>query len=336
MNKLFNFFLDGITFQDLAGKRQPRTFAILSALILLVLLGVFAASCMERNSMMAEVLATPQPVAATPAATILSPTATRLVQGADQGCPQDPSDWSLVDVFISPNYKLIQPACVYDGLERTVSWALAIRQGYSRLEAAQLLGFDDLPMRPMTQITALGNSGQPQNMSLNFPPSHPDLTEWRVDETGKPAVSYALRGCFRTSHVVGNKVEIWGGDYAVICVVVEDAEGRYAVYALNEHLYTASASSTRTYLLFGYAGDDLWVLLGARESPRLEIDDPAKIADDRLTIATLYDSQPWEADWLAYRHKLFPRPLPESWQTASDEAVMQAILTELNRYTGDE
>lgn len=336
MNKLFNFFLDGITFRDLAGKRQPRTFAILGALILLVLLGVFAISWMERNSMMAEVLATPQPVAATPAATSLPPTATRLVQGADQGCPHDPSDWSLVDVFISPNYKLIQPVCVYDGLERSVSWALAIRQGYSRLEAAQLLGFDDLPMRPLEKITALGNSGQPQEMSLSFPAPHPRLTEWRVDETGKPAIAYALRGCFRTSQVVGNRVEIWGGDYAVICVVIEDAEGQYAVYALNEHLYTAPASPTRSYLLFGYAGDDLWLLLGARESPRLAIDDPAKFANDRLTIATLYDSRPWEADWLAHRHKLFTRPLPEDWQTAGDEAAMQAILAELNRYTGDE
>lgn len=336
MKTLINFLLDGISFRDLAGKRQPRTFAILSALILLMLLSVFAISWMERNSMMVEVLATPQPIAATPEATDLPATATRPVQQADEGCPRDPSDWSLVDVFISQNYKLIQPACVYDGLERSVSWALAIRQGYSRQEAARLLGFEEIPMRPLEKITALGNSGKPQEMSLNFPPSHPDLSEWRVDAEGNPAVSYGLRGCFRTSQMVGNQVEIWGGDYAVICVVVEDAEGQYTVYALNGYLYSAPASPTRSYLLFGYAGDDLWVLIGTRESPRLTIDDPEKFANDRLTIATLYDSRPWEAGWLADRHKLFPLPLPESWQTADDEADMQAILAELNRYTGDE
>ena len=335
MKNILDLLLDGITFKDLAGKRQPRTFAVMALIVVVLLAALFIGSVWERNAMMSAVEATALPVQI-----IMQPSSTpeaAITQAAEPplpGCPTNPDDWSLADVFISENYKLIQPACVYDGLAHSVAWALAIRQGYARADAAELLGFDEMPMKQIDQVTALGNTGDPQTVPLSFTPPHPRFMEWRIDAGGNPSVSYALRGCFRTSSVTGNTVETWGGDYPVICVVVEDAENTHVVYALDGHIFTAEATPTRSYLLFGYSGEGLWSLLGARENPKTPIDDPAKFANDRLTIATLYDSQPWDAEWLKARYGLAPRPLPESWQTFEDQAEMQAILGILNSDQG--
>ena len=63
-------------------------------------------------------------------------------------------------------------------------------------------------------------------------------------------------------------------------------------------LYTSSATPMRSFLLFGYLEDGLWVWLGTQDDPKHEITDPATFANERLTIATMYDSQPWDAKWL--------------------------------------
>lgn len=56
MKNLFNFILDGLTYKDLAGKRQPRMFAVLSAVVLFLLFFVFSASGLEQNAMMSEAI----------------------------------------------------------------------------------------------------------------------------------------------------------------------------------------------------------------------------------------------------------------------------------------
>jgi len=329
MKNLFNNLLDGLTYKDLAGKRQPRTFAVLGGIVLFLVFLVFCASASDRNAMLREAQATPRPLQIT-----ALPTQTVVVteQPTESvGCPTNPDDWSLADVPISQNYKRIQPACVYDGLAHTVAWALAVRQGYSRAEATTALGFDEMPMKPLDQVSILTDLKGPLTIPVRFISPRPDFTEWRVDAKGQPAISYGLRGCFRTASVVGNQVENWGGDYAVICVVVEDAEGVNAVLALKGHLYTAPIIPTRSFLLFGYTGKGTWFWLGAEADLDLAITDPNLNAKERSTVAAFYDSQPWDAKWLDERYHLSMRPLPENWRSATSEAAKQAILDGLNQ-----
>ncbi len=335
MKSLWKTILDGLTYQDLAGRRQPRAYTVITGIILLLILSVAGLHLLSRYDLMREVSQDPKPITVT--LTVPYRTSTPRVEATPLTCPTDPEDWSLSDVPIKINYKVIQPNCVYQGLEKTIAWALAVRNGYSRGEATTALGFDEMPMRRLDQVTVPYND-QLLDVPVSFIPPHPDFTEWRVSERGEPSVVYALRGCFRTSTVTGNRVEIWGGDYPVICVIVEDAEGSRVVYQLEGHTYTATAIPMRSFLLFGYVSDGLWVWLGTQEDPKKEIEHPEKMASERLTIATLYDLHPWDLRWLKDRYRLTMKPLPENWRALNDQAEMQAILSALNAYVagGDE
>jgi hypothetical protein len=230
------------------------------------------------------------------------------------------------------NYKTIQPACVYAGLERTIAWALAVRSGYSRGEATQALDFEEMPMARLDQVTIQTNTNGPMEVPVSFIPPTPDFTEWRVNEDGQVSVTYGLRGCFRTSTQVGNRVDVWGGDYPVVCMVAEDAENAYTVYALDGHVYTAPAAPMRSFLLFGYLEEQGWVWLGTQTEPKHEIDDPEAFANERQTITVLYDSRLWDSRWLMDSFNLYVQPLPEGWQARTDPEESQAILSQLNAY----
>lgn len=332
MKSLWKTILDGLTYKDLAGKRQPRAYSVITIAILVLLILVGGFSLMSRIQVMSRVEAAPMPVTIT-AEPIEEPVTTPAVNRVYvPGCPTDPDQWSLADVVIRQNYKVIQPACVYEGLEKTVAWALAVRNGFSRAEATSALGFYEMPMKHLHQVTILTETNGPLDIPVSFIPPNPDFTEWRVNANGESSVVYALRGCFRTSSVVGNRLETWGGDYPVICVVIEDAENTSVIYRLGEHIYTSPAIPTRSFLLFGYAGDGSWAWLGTQSDPKIEIDDAAKYANDRLTIATLYDSQPWDMKWVTRRYSLEMKALPESWITKTDEMDKQAILSGLNAF----
>ena len=334
MKSLWKTILDGLTYKDLAGKRQPRTYTVITGLILLLLLMAGGMAGLHRYLLMSRVQATPVSVSLTTQATETleaEPLATiQLEDGTPYGCPTDSSDWSLTPSYISENYKVIQPACVYQGLEKTIAWALAVREGYSRAEATQQLGLTEMPMRQVETVTIPADADGLMDVPVSFIPPNPDLTEWRLNVNGEAAVTYALRGCFKTSSVKGNRVEIWGGDYSVICLVVEDAENTHIVYSLNSHTYTSPATPMRSFLLFGYLSDGYWVWLGTQTEPKLEITDPQANAKERLTVATLYDSQPWDAKWLVDTHHLTMQPLPDNWQSLIDESEKQIILTALS------
>jgi hypothetical protein len=62
----------------------------------------------------------------------------------------------------------------------------------------------------------------------------------------------------------------------------------------------------------------------------LEITNAEEIASDRLAVATLYDSQPWDARWLDMTYHLEMQPSPENWQTMTDENEKQYILSVLS------
>jgi hypothetical protein len=334
MKSLLKTILDGLTYKDLAGKRQPRIYTVFTGLILLLLSVAGGMAGLNRYLLMSRVQATPEAVSLPtqtmePVAT--EPIATSPSEGTDSfGCPTDSSEWSFTPTIISENYQVIQPACVYLGLEKTIAWALAVREGYSRTEAAKQLGFTEMPMRQMETVTLPRDADDLVDVPVSFIPPYPEFKEWRLDANGEAAVTYALRGCFETASVKGNRVEIWGGEYPVICLVVEDAENTYILYSLNGHMYTAPATPMRSFLLFGYLGDGQWVWLGTQTEPKLEITNTADNASDRLTVATLYDSRPWDAGWLLNTWHLAMQSLPENWQSFTDENEKLYILSVLS------
>lgn len=334
MKSLWKTILDGLTFTDLAGKRQPRVYTVVTGLILLLLLMAGGMAGLNRHLMMSQVQAKPETVSIptetqSPVETEIPATETTETE-TSSGCPTDSSKWSFTPTVISKTYQVIQPACVYQGLEKTIAWALAVREGYSRAEATELLGFSEMPMRQMETVTIPENANELIDVPVGFIPPNPEFKEWRLNANGKEAVTYALRGCFETSSVKGNRVEIWGGEYPVICLVVEDAENTQILYSLNGHMYTAPATPMRSFLLFGYLGDGQWVWLGTQTEPKLEIANAEENASDRLTAATLYDSQPWDAKWLSNTYHLDMQPLPENWQSSTDENEKQYILSLLS------
>lgn len=334
MNSLLKTILDGLTYQDLAGKRQPRLYTIVAGMLLLLVSITGGMAGLNRHLVMSRVQAAPEAVSI-PTQTMeifeSEPTGTDPSEGIESsGCPADPAQWSLTPTFISETYQVIQPACVYQGLERTIAWALAVRQGYSRAEATERLGFDDIPMRLIESVTIPAGANGLMDVPVSFIPPHPEFREWRLDARGEAAITYALRGCFKTSSVKGNRLETWGGEYPVICLVVEDAENTHILYSLNGHAYTSPATPMRSYLLFGYLEDGLWAWLGTQTEPKLEITDPQANAKERLTVATLYDSQPWDAEWLSNTHRLDMQPLPKGWQALADESEKQYILMDLS------
>ena len=328
MKSLWKAVLDGLTFKDLAGRRQPRTFTVLAGLLLILFVLVLIMTWSVHYDVMSEVRATPRTVEVKTEAAQQPPTPAPSPAAVE--CPTGAEKWSLSPVYEGTLYDVIQPACVYQGLERTVAWALAVREGYSRQQATDALGFRDMPMRQLDHVTIPASNNETSLVPVSFIPPDPDFTEWRLKPDGSAAVTYALRGCFRTTTVVANRIETWGGNYPVICLVVEDAENTHIVYSLNGHTYTAAAKPMRSFLLFGYVSDHQWVWLGTQDDPKLEITDPEQNGRDRATIAKLYDSQPWDARWLETAYGLSMQTPPLSWPSSTDEADKQAILSALS------
>lgn len=327
MKALWNLILDGLTFTDLAGRRQPRQYAVVAGVILFIVIALGGMSWVNQLLLKYSMKETYAPVTEK-TSTPLLPTETAPASALP--CPVLSDEWSLSDPVIQQNYKIIQPACVYDGLAHTVAWALAVRNRYSREQARQLLGFSELPMRQMDHVAIpASDSNGPQDVAVSFIPPTQDFIEWRVDNQGRPAVAYGLRGCFRTSNVVGNKVEIWGGEYPVICVVAEDAGNTRIVYKLGEHIFTNQAVPTRSFLLFGYVGNGYWVWLGTQDNPKMTIEAVAEMDNELKTVSLLFDSQPWDLAWLQSRYGLTQQSLPENWQNFTDPSEQQIILDEL-------
>ncbi|MBI5351700.1 MAG: hypothetical protein HZB50_03585 [Chloroflexi bacterium] len=332
MKSLFTTILDGLTYKDLSGHRQPRAYTVMSALILFFLLIAIGMSALHRYLLMSSVKTAPISISLSTEVPPQLPAPTQPTGDILIDCPVNAGEWSLTPTYISQNYQVIQPACVYMGLEKTIAWALAVREGYSRAEATELLGFDEMPIKQLERVMIPTDNGL-SDVPVSFIPPNPDLAEWRLDSNNKPAVTYALRGCFRTSTVVGNRVEVWGSDYSVICLVVEDADNTHIVYSLKDHIYTADAIPMRSFLFFGYGAEQSWEWIGTQVTPKVEITDPASTANEREVVALMYDSEPWDAKWLMDHYRLMMKTLPENWQSMTDESEKQAILTGLMEVT---
>ena len=141
MQNIWKTILDGLTYKDLAGKRQPRAFAVLSLIVLFLMTLVGGYIFLSRFRLMSQVEAEPIPVSISSEPEFEPTSIPPTITAYEPGCPTDSEQWSLTEPVIPQNYKIIQPACVYEGLEKTVAWALAIRNGYGRAEATSTLGF---------------------------------------------------------------------------------------------------------------------------------------------------------------------------------------------------
>jgi hypothetical protein len=128
MKSLWKIILDGLTYKDLAGKRQPRVYTVVTGLILLMLLMAGGMAGLNRYLLMSRVQATPEavliPTETKQPLKIETPITETAVVEASSGCPTDSSKWSFTPTVISETYQVIQPACVYQGLEKTIAWAL--------------------------------------------------------------------------------------------------------------------------------------------------------------------------------------------------------------------
>ena len=328
MKSLLNAICDGLTFTDIAGKRHPRIYVVFTGLILLLLAILAACTALEHKTMMDEVQSMPLAVEIANTPVITSEPA----QATAEACPNDPADWIFQDTLPGDNFKRIEPACVYQGLSKPVAWALAIRSGYTRAEASDALGYTAFPIRRLNEVMALTNTKGPLPLSVSFTPPHPDFAEWRIRSDGRLALVYALRGCFRTYEIVGNQARYWNEDYPVVCVLSEDFAGSHTVFKLDNHLFTSAAVSTRTFALFGYAGNGQWVWLGTQKEPKVSLDAILNFFDEARLSAEMHGLPVWDAAWLAEVHGLHPKPLPDNWQTMTDDIAKQAILNELNSY----
>jgi len=327
-----NFF----TYTDLAGKRRLRSYVViaLAALGLLLLLAGAMAIWRANEFRTAEIPRTPHleviPMEATEEPVIPSPT--------EEPCASNASEWSLLDIPLSENYKRLSPACAYAGLERTVAWVLAIHEGFSRAEATEALGFEVIPMATEAgNIQILTDRDGPIPIDLLTVPTLPDLRQWSIDRSRKPATSMVLRGCFRTETIAGNERDDWGDGFDLICVVPQDTETAYGVMQLGEDTFTGgdgSLSASRTFLLFGYRTGE-WLWLGWRaDGGRMSYGeaglDVDLAASDREMMSSLLGLPVWNAAWLEAVYGLEVQSLPEDWQAATDTAARDAILAAIN------
>ena len=325
------------TYTDLSGKRRLRSYVIIAiaafALLLLLAGGATLWRILEFSS--AEIAETP--VFAPLRETAIPETPPTNIPEA---CPSDPVDWALLDLPLSKNYKSLSPACVYTELEQTVAWVLAISEGYSRTEATEALGFSTMPMTMQTgELTILTDNKGPLSVQMLISPQVPDLAQWAIDGSGKPATYMALRGCFRTSTFTGNERQDWGDGYEVICVVSKDTEASYGLMQLGEHLFTGGdgqITASRTFLLFGYK-DKNWTWLGWREDGGRvsyeEIGLTAELATaDREMKSSIFSLPLWDSAWLEESYGLAMKALPDGWQEAREPVARDALLHEINAY----
>jgi hypothetical protein len=325
---------DHLTYATLAGHRRWRRYVVAAALIL-ALVGILfgwvgwqrVLAWVERpesetalNSEQTWLVAASKPEKATPA--------------PDAGnCPNDPEAWSLLDVYPGDNYKRIEPACVYDGLSKTVAWHMLERSGYTKTEAAELLDFHVLPWQPTKAIKGLTNTKGLRSIPLDIEwAPHSAYRTWSVDGEGQPTLAYSLRGCYRTRTIVGSSVEAWES-YPVICVIAYDRAPGWTVSKLAEHHFSVdltAAQTLRRLILLGYSGD-MWLLLGEVSNQQKTLAETSEAGQEREQVTTRYGTVPWDAAWLDATFGLGISPLPDGWQTfgANPDAI-QAIASELD------
>ena len=325
------------TYTDLSGKRRLRTYVIIAIASFTLLLLLAGGATLWRIWQFS-----PAEIAETPvfAPSIATDTPEAIPTNIPEACSSNPTDWVLIDMPLSKNYKSLNPACVYAELERTVAWVLAINEGYSRAEATEKLGFSSLPMTMQTgTLTILTDNKGPLAVQMLISPQVPDFAQWTIDQSGNPATTMALRGCFRASTFAGNERQDWGDGYEVICVVSKDTEAAYGLMQLGEIFFTGGdgqVSASRTFLLFGYK-DKSWTWLGWRkDGGRVSYEEIGLTTEqaraDREMKSSIFGLSHWDSAWLEESYGMAMKPFPINWQDATDTTTRDAILNEINAF----
>ncbi|NJC95315.1 MAG: hypothetical protein FIB03_03080, partial [Anaerolineae bacterium] len=97
MQNIWRTILDGLTYQDLAGKRQPRAFAVLSLIVLFLMTLVGGYIFLSRFRLMRVVEAEPVPVSVISEPGIEPTAIPPTITAHEQGCPTDSNKWSLAE-----------------------------------------------------------------------------------------------------------------------------------------------------------------------------------------------------------------------------------------------
>ena len=348
---------DTLTYSDLGGRRHLRRYIIVAILILVFTLGAYGFARWQRAKTRAQVLGTPLPLANvlpsaptetnTPLPTFTSTPAPTLTPTLEP-CPMDPKAWNLVDVLDDYNLKRIEPACVYEGLERTVAWHLLTYMGYTESEAAAMVGFDEIPDwvlflddRTTKSVTGMTNTGGPLEMVLRQRSYHPAYRNWNIREV--PSISanmaYTLNGCYRTQTVDGDHVEDWGMAFPIVCVFSLDQGPGWLVHELDDYHFSQELGWERLFVQFGYhPARNQWVYMGYHpESSILQGHAAyealkAKAQDERAFIAAAHGLVPWDAAWLESAFGFTMLPLPDEWPSYTDEAQIGNFIEAFDTY----
>ena len=337
---------DNFFYRDLAGKRHLRSY-LKAAILIVIFMGLVVVYALwQRAQMMAVVNAPARPVVWEPTPTPIPPTATPTAtpEPFDElraaPCPTNPSDWTFSYPYpgYDGNLHKIGPACVYEGLERTAAWVLlASSMGYSGNEAAEALGFAEMPFKPVYKMKIMTDfSKGPMEATVAWPALSfiPEVHFWRIRPDGRPAVIYTMRGCYRTRSIVGNQVEEWG-DYPVMCVLSGDTEGEWFVGEWGSKRFAAHSDygGWRGFDQFGYAGNGAWVYLGHKKTtyPLAGLSD---ISEDRTFLAVAHGVAVWDEDWVEQTYGITMRELPLDWQSLGiddQKSMMDSFVASLDK-----
>ena len=264
----------------------------------------------------------------TPTPTPVPPTATPVP------CPTDPAQWTLTSMGPRSIDK-IAPACVYDGLAKSVAFQILTgSMGWTTDEALALLKLPRIPVEYHQRVTALANAEfGPYTTDLTADVVLTDGASWGFTKDMQPAYAYALYGCYKPEPG-------WGTDYPVVCNVVFDdfEDGYYAQtgpYRTGSWFDDATKAERlkRFHVLFGYnAKDALWIYLGDELiSPKqmATIDNPR---GDLIYFASAHGLPVWDGAWVEQTWGATMKPLPPDWNkliSAQDEKAFEEHFDEL-------
>ena len=311
------------TYSTRTGNKM-RTYVKVAIWIFVLVAAIGVVAAVNRDQMVSEVMATPRPLDSnlvpTKAAVVMPPTL------PVEGCPSDPSSWTLSDQVTSPgsNLKVITPRCVYDNLEKTAAWVYATTAlGYTRADAAAALGLpqQDTLITNLASVTVLTDfNDQPQAVEVISAVNNSKLAEWRVNANGETGLEMSFSGCFATSTLTGGQIVSWGNGYPVVCEFFADHRIQYLISNANGKLLTIEgAKNVRRPMWFGYIGNGNWTWLGSGKVWDVDLAQlPAQAST--LTISVM-----------AEKYGITALPLPQNWQSAVGQEFSDTFLAELNR-----
>ncbi len=362
-----NQLKDQLTYTDLGGRRHLRRYVLATLIIATLILAVIAygfwvqtqeraqfsgaslplsniqetqtTTAMPVNEERQTLTLTPNPPTATP----LPPSPTVPAEA----CSTSPDEWTLIEIDPGAHLKRIEPACVYDGLARTVAWSLLAHMGYTEAAAAEMMVFARIPNWILTVddratvIKGMSDTGEPVDIELDYRPFHPNYRNWDIQDTSpiSQMLVYALYSCYRTQTVNGDQVEDWGMEYPVVCILSMDWGPSWGVNQLDDHYYTGSHGWARRFVHIGYDNDGgQWMYMGWNAERTIEESQGEYNGTEEgaqpspHSLAVLHGVDLWDTIWLeeTYGHTMYP--LPDGWQSFTDDAEIEFFVNAFETY----